>query len=91
MSFSSIREKAKWWCLFAGSVFLSASSYLKAVYVFTFTTLPSLLLLIALLAATLTLVFGVLAFPRWQSYVAITICGYAIYWMTLPPYAIGCH
>jgi len=47
-----------------------------------------MLLLIALIAALLTFVFGILSLPQWQGGVAFVIVVYAVYWLSGPTYAI---
>jgi hypothetical protein len=48
-----------------------------------------MLLLIALIAAALTFILGLLSLPRWQSFVALAIVAYSIYWLSGPTYAIS--
>ena len=90
MSFTTLREKSKWWCLVSGTVFIAISSYMRMKFIFDSGNNAGALLLLALFAASFTLALGLLSLPRWQSFVALAICGYAMYWFfSVPIYAIS--
>jgi len=89
MTFSSVREKSKWWCLATASVFIVACSYMRTKFIFDSGNVGGALLLLALVAAGVTLVLGLLSLPRWQSFVALAISGYALYWLSGPTYGVS--
>lgn len=76
-------------CLATGFLFLVVSTYMRMKFVFESGNTAGLLMFVAMIAALLTLIFGLAAIPRWQSFVALAICGYAIYWLSGPTYALS--
>jgi hypothetical protein len=89
MSFRAFREKSKWWCLATASVFIVVSSYMRMKFIFEWGNNGGALLLLALISACVTLILGLISLPRWQSFVALAVCCYAVYWSTLPIDAIS--
>jgi hypothetical protein len=83
-----LKDKVKWYGIVSGVLFIGGSTYLHVKFVFESGNVAQLLYLSTTLAALLTLVLGVLSFPRWQSFVALTIFVYAVYWLSQPAYAI---
>jgi glucan phosphoethanolaminetransferase (alkaline phosphatase superfamily) len=88
MNLNQVRDKSKWWSLICAAIFLVISSYMRWKFVFESGNAAGRLLLIALIAALLTFIFGILSVPRWQSVVAFAIVVYAAYWLSGPTYAI---
>jgi hypothetical protein len=88
MNIERVRQKAKWVGLATGLAFLGISTYMRVTYVFESGNTGGLLLLLALTAALITLVLGVISLPRWQGFVSLAICVYAIHWISGPTYAI---
>jgi len=88
MNLNQVREKTKWWGLMCGAIFLVISSYMGWKFVFESGNAAGMLLLIALIAALLAFIFGILSIPRWQGVVAVAIVVYAVYWLSGPTYAI---
>lgn len=84
-----IADRTKWLGLLSGAVFLGVSSYMRWEFVFGSGNTGGMLLLIALIAAALTFILGLLSLPRWQSFVALAIVAYSIYWLSGPTYAIS--
>jgi hypothetical protein len=76
-----LKEQAKWYVLASGALFLLVSTYLRVKFVFESGNLAGALLLVSMILAVLTFVFGLLSLPRWQSWVAFAISGYALYWL----------
>ena len=83
-----IKDRVKWYGLVSGGLFIAVSTYLHLKFVFESTTIVAILYTSASLSAAVTLILGILSLPRWQSFVAIAIFGYALFWWTLPAYAI---
>ena len=84
-----LNQRAKWYGVISAWVFLAASTYLHVIYIFDDTTLPGLLVMVALVSAFFTLIFGLLSLPRWQSFFSLAIFGYALYWFSQPAYGIS--
>ncbi len=89
MSITTFREKSKWWCLVSGFVFIAVSTYMRMKFIFESGNTGGALLLLALITASVTLVLGLVSLPRWQSFVASAISGYALFWLGGPTYAIS--
>jgi len=83
-----LKDRIKWYGLISGCVFLGASTYLHAKYVFRDTRVANALLLTAMASAPLSLILGLMSLPRWQSLFTLAVVMYALYWFTQPPYAI---
>ncbi len=90
MSLTSFRHKARWLSLITGFIFLVIHIYMRSKFIFESGNTAGLLLLIAMIAALLTLVFGLFSLPRWQGFIALAIFIYAGYWFAYGPvYAIS--
>ena len=89
MEFRELKERTKWLCLATGVVFLAVSTYMRIVFVFESGNAAGFLLLIAMISAFSTLVLGAVSVPRWQSFIALAICGYAVYWLSGRTYAVS--
>jgi hypothetical protein len=83
-----MKEKVKWYGVVSGCVFLVVSTYLDVKIVFEDNRIAILLLLTSIISALSTLVFGLMSLPRWQSFFAIAVFGYALYWFTQPAHGI---
>jgi len=62
---------------------------MRTKFIFDSGNVGGALLLLALVAAGVTLVLGLLSLPRWQSFVALAISGYALYWLSGPTYGVS--
>jgi hypothetical protein len=90
MNFTFLKEKAKWWGLASGALFLVISAYMQKKFIFDSGNTAGLLLLVAMIAAVITLVLGILSLPKWQGFVALAIAAYAIYWLSFGrPYGLA--
>lgn len=89
MSLKTSRERSEWWCLVSGLVFIAVSSYMRMKFIFESGNTGGALLLLALISASVTLVLGLVSLPRWQSFVALAICCYALYWLSGPTLAVS--
>ena len=76
----ALREKARWLSQITGVIFLLIHAYIRGKFIFESGNAAGMLLLISMVAALLTLVFGILSLPRWQGFVALGITAYAFYW-----------
>jgi hypothetical protein len=77
-----LKDKLKWYGVIAGWIFLVISTYVNVKHVFWSGTEARTLQQVAALAAFLTLIFGLLSLPRWQSFFALAVVVYAGYWLT---------
>ena len=90
MKLATFKEKSKWWCLGSGIVFLLASSYMRIKFIFESGNTGGALLLIALVAVSVTLVLALVTLPRWQSFIGLATCAYGLYWFfNCPIYAVS--
>jgi hypothetical protein len=77
-----LKDKVKWYGVISGCVFLTISTYISVKHVFWNAGIARLLEYFALVAALLALGLGLLSLPRWQSFFALAIVAYALYWFT---------
>jgi hypothetical protein len=75
----TIKGAAKWFGLATGVLFLILSTYMRVKFVFDSGDLAGALLMVLIGLAVLTLLFGVLSLPRWQSWIALAVTAYAFY------------
>lgn len=91
MRFIALKERAKWYALVSGGLFLTVSTYLRVKFVFESGNFAGALLLTSMILAALTFLFGLLSVPRWQAWIAFAIFSYALYWLFFTRlYAISC-
>jgi hypothetical protein len=83
-----LRDRVKWYGVVSGGFFIATSTYLHMRWVFESGRVAGRWYLIAILAALATLLLGLLSLPRWQSFFALAVFGYAIYWFSQPAYVI---
>ena len=74
------RAKTRWLSQISGAVFLITYAYMRSKFIFESGDTAGGLLLISMIAALLTFGFGVMSLPRWQGFVGLAICAYALYW-----------
>ena len=84
-----IKDKLKWYGVISGSIFLVLSTYMRLKFVFDSGKTAGSLFFVVVLSAFLTLLFGILSFPRWQSYLCLVIFIYALYCFTKPMYSLS--
>jgi hypothetical protein len=86
----NLRAKARWLSQISGVIFLIIHAHMRGKFIFESGNTAGKLLLISMIAALLTLVFGIMSLPRWQGFVALAISAYAAYWFAVGPlYAIS--
>jgi hypothetical protein len=78
-SLKTLKDGAKWYGLATGVLFLILSTYMRVKFVFDSGDFAGALLMVLIGLAVLTLLFGVLSLPRWQSWIALAVSGYAFY------------
>jgi hypothetical protein len=83
-----VRDKTKWYGVVSGGAFIAISTYLRVKWIFDSGKVAGTLYLIAIVTALLTLVLGLLSLPRWQSFFALAVFGYAVYWFSKPAYVL---
>jgi hypothetical protein len=77
MNFKSLRQKAKWWNLAIGLVFMVSSVYLNNVGM---ANANPLWLWVALISPLLLVLLAALTVPRWQSFVGLAVVAYSAFW-----------
>lgn len=79
MGNQSFRQIAKWpsvvWAVIAFTLVL----YVRTKHIFASGNTAGMLVLIAMIASVLTLIFGIATLPRWQGFVALAIFIYVAY------------
>jgi hypothetical protein len=89
MNYAQIREQAKWYVLLSGLLFLAVSTYLRVKFGFESGNVAGALLLASMILAGITLLLGLFSLPRWQAWLSLAICAYALYWLLFTrPYVI---
>lgn len=83
-----LRDRIKWYGVVSGGLFIATSTYLNVKWVFESGRVAGRWYLIAILSALATLLLGLLSLPRWQSFFALAVFAYAIYWFSQPAYVI---
>lgn len=83
-----LKDKTKWYGVVSAGVFIVTSIYLNVKWEFESAQVAGWLALITILAAIATLILGLLSLPRWQSFFALGVFVYALYWFTKPAYMI---
>jgi hypothetical protein len=92
MKSGSFRHCAEWLGQISGASALILIAYVRGKYIFIIGNTAGTLLLLATLAAVLTLIFGVAALPGWQGYLSLAIFFFVTYCLLfVPTYAIGCN
>jgi hypothetical protein len=90
MIFVRIKAGAKWYALVSSVLFVTVSTFIRVKYIFESGFIEGVLLYSSLGLAIITLLFGLLALPKWQSWVSLAIFCYAVYWICFTtPYVIG--
>ena len=85
----SVKDKAKWYGVVSACVFMVASTYMLRTAVFYDTRLPWIIFYLEFTTALSSLIFGLLSFPKWQSYVALAVWVYSFYRFSEPPLSVG--
>jgi hypothetical protein len=78
----------EWFAAISAGLFIIISTYMQIKLGFVIAWIGSVLYLCELALAVLTLVLGLLSFPRWQSIFALVIWLYSFYRFSQPPFAI---
>ena len=71
MSRKSFKEVAKWTSLVWAAIALGLVLYVRTKFIFDSGNTAGMLVLVAMVAAVFTLIFGVAALPRWQGFLAL--------------------
>lgn len=74
-----IKDAAKWCGLGTGALFLIITTYMRVKFVFDSGNFAGALLMVSIVLAILTLLFGLLSLPKWQAWTALIVSGYAFY------------
>jgi hypothetical protein len=89
MSWNNLRKYSKWLSQISAAVSLIVVVYVNSKHTFDFDYEGGRLVLISLIAAVLTFIFGVLSLPRWQGFLALIIFIFVAYCLLFTPlYAI---
>lgn len=85
----SVKIKVEWWGVISGYLFLAVSTYTRLMSVYFGADVRASLYLLAVASALSSLTFGLLSFPKWQSYFALAVWLYSFYWFAQPTYVIN--
>ena len=85
----SVKDGAKWYGLVSACVFLMVSTYMLTTFAFYDSTLPRILCYLEFTSALATLIFGLLSFPKWQSFFAIAVWIYSFYRFSQPAFGLA--
>jgi hypothetical protein len=90
MSGSSFRQIAKWPSLVWAAISLCLVLYVRTKHIFASGNTAGMLVLVAMIAAVFTLIFGIAALPRWQAVLALIVFVYVAYCLVFTPlYALA--
>ena len=90
MNYKTFKNGSKWCSLVTAAISLITITFVKWTFVFDSGNTAGKLILILIGAAVLTLIFGVIALPRWQGFVALVVFGYVGYCILFTPlYALS--
>jgi len=85
----SMRLSVGWYGVVSGCVFLIVSTYMQTTVAFYDVTLPRILNSLEFVSALAALIFGLLSFPKWQSYFALAVWAYSFYRFSQPAFGIA--
>ena len=85
----SMRPSVGWYGVISACVFLVVSTYMLTTVAFYDVTLPRILNSLEFVSALAALFFGLLSFPRWQSYFALAVWAYSFYRFSQPAFGIA--
>ena len=89
MNYKTFEIYSKWLSQISAAISLIAIIFVKSKGVFISADTPGYLVLISIITALLTLIFGIASLPRWQGLVALIIfCIVAYCILFTPLYAI---
>ncbi len=90
MNYETFKSYSKWLSQITAITALITIIYVKSKYLFITGNDAGRLVLISIIAALLTLVFGIVSLPRWQGIVALVIFSFVAYCILFTPlYAIS--
>jgi len=85
----SIKFKVEWFGVISASMFLLVSTYMQMTFAFSDAWVGRLLHHLEFTAALAALTFGLLSFPKWQSYFALAVWVYSFYRFSQPAFGIS--
>ncbi len=85
----SVKDEAKWYGVASAGVFLIVSTYMLTTFAFYDSTLPRILCYLEFTSALGALIFGLLTFPKWQSYFALAVWLYSFYRLSQPAFGLA--
>lgn len=77
-----LKDRVKWYGVISAWLFLAISTFVSVKHVFWDGRVVRFLEFSALVAALLTLIFGLISLPRWPSFFALAVVAYALYWLS---------
>ena len=84
-----IKFNAEWYGVLSACVFLVVSTYILRTHIFYDLRVGKALSYVEFTAALLALIFGLLSFPKRQSYFALVVWLYSFYVFSQPPFAVS--
>lgn len=85
MNYATCKKVAPWLGLMTASIAVITIVFVKWKFVFESGNVAGKLILISIVAATLTLVFAVITLPRWQGWIGLLVVSYVAYCILLAP------
>jgi hypothetical protein len=85
----SMRLSVGWYGVISACVFLVVSTYMQTTVAFYDVTLPRALTSLEFVSALAALIFGLLSFPKWQSYFALAVWAFSFYRFSQPAFGIA--
>ena len=79
MNYQTFKKHSKWLSQISAVTSLIVIVYVQRKFVFDSGNIAATLVLISLIAAIFTFIFGFIALPKWQGFVALGIFGYVAY------------
>jgi len=90
MNYQTIKEHSKWLSQVSAATSLIVIVFMQSKFIFVSGNFAGNLLLISLIAAVFTFIFGLIALARWQGFLALAIFSYVAYCILFTPlYAIS--
>ena len=85
----SVKVNVELYGVISACAFLIISTYMQMTYVFSDARVGTILYSLEITAALSSLIFGLLSFPKWQSFFALAVWLYSFYRFSQPPFAIS--
>jgi type IV secretory pathway VirB2 component (pilin) len=85
MNRKTFKDYSTWLSQASAAISLIIVVFVRSKHVFVSGNAAQMLVLIAMIAAALTFIFGVASLPRWQGFVALAVFSYVAYYLLFTP------